>query len=184
KQARTVLELGEELQILEIADMLQQFLYQQENTNNPRDLANVHLNECPHYDGRISVFNSAAATFYAPSDISGITGMCREYIHSCPSWRNGYAQLDCAFVTTNPELEGMLGLDIVHILAFFSFMQHGKYYPCAVVRWFVRLEEPDPDTGMWIIHPGLNANNQPDMSIIHLDTIYCVAHLIPVYGTQ
>ncbi|KIK99722.1 hypothetical protein PAXRUDRAFT_131424 [Paxillus rubicundulus Ve08.2h10] len=110
--------------------------------------------------------------------------MHREYIRSCPSWRNGYAWLDCAFVTTNPELEGMLGLDIVRILAFFFFMQHGKYYPCVVVHWFVRLEEPDPDTGMWIIHPGLNADNQPDMSIIHLNTIYHVAHLIPVYGTQ
>ncbi|KAF8833396.1 hypothetical protein BDN67DRAFT_1017603 [Paxillus ammoniavirescens] len=184
KRARTVLELGEELQILEIGDMLRQFLYQQENVNNPRDLADVHLNECPCYDGRISLFNSAAATFYAPSDISDITGMHREYIRSCPSWRNGYARLDCAFVTTNPELEGMLGLDIVCILAFFSFMQHRKYYPCAVVCWFVCLEEPDPDTGMWIVHPGLDADNQPDMSIIRLSTIYRAAHLIPVYGTQ
>ncbi|KAF8835886.1 hypothetical protein BDN67DRAFT_883844, partial [Paxillus ammoniavirescens] len=88
------------------------------------------------------------------------------------------------FVTTNPELEGMLGLDIVRILAFFSFTQHGKYYPCAVVCWFIRLEQPDPNTAMSIVHPGLDADNQPDMSIIHLDTIYRVAHLIPVYGTQ
>ncbi|KIK72325.1 hypothetical protein PAXRUDRAFT_180875 [Paxillus rubicundulus Ve08.2h10] len=79
---------------------------------------------------------------------------------------------------------GMLGLDIMCILAFFSFMQHRKYYPCVVVCWFIHLEEPDPDTGMWIIHPGLDADNQPDMSIIHLNTIYRTAHLIPVYGTQ
>ncbi|KIK75116.1 hypothetical protein PAXRUDRAFT_173770 [Paxillus rubicundulus Ve08.2h10] len=112
-----------------------------------------------------------------------------QYICSCPSWRNGYAQLDCAFVTTNLELEGMLGLDVVicHVYPCIFFPLHNTectYYPCVVVHWFFCLEEPDSDTGMWIMHPGLNVDNQPNMSITHLNTIYHAAHLIPVYGTQ
>ncbi|KIK82350.1 hypothetical protein PAXRUDRAFT_153894, partial [Paxillus rubicundulus Ve08.2h10] len=91
---------------------------------------------------------------------------------------------DCVFVTTNPELEGMQGMDIVQILAFFSFIIHSKQYPCAVAHWFVWSEEPDEYTGMWIIFPGFNAGHHPDILIIHVNTIYCTAHLIPVYGTQ
>jgi hypothetical protein len=78
----------------------------------------------------------------------------------------------------------MRSLDVVRILALFSFSHHGELYPCALVRWFVRGDEPDEDTGMWTVQPGFNNRQQPDMSIIHLDTIYRVAHLIPVYGNQ
>jgi len=38
-------------------------------------------------DMATSVFHSAAATFFAPSDVSGTHGMCRELIRSTPSWR-------------------------------------------------------------------------------------------------
>ena len=38
----------------------------------------------PMIDGRIEVFNSAIATFRSPSDISGITEMCREHIRAMP----------------------------------------------------------------------------------------------------
>ena len=79
----------------------------------------------------------------------------------------------------------MQGMDVVHIHAFFSFKtQDGEDYPCAVVRWFVLSDEPNEDTGMWIVCPGYNARHQPDISVINIDTIHCAAHLIPVYGTQ
>ncbi|KAJ6451547.1 hypothetical protein C8R45DRAFT_766751, partial [Mycena sanguinolenta] len=35
----------------------------------------------------LSVYHSAVATFYAPSDPSGICGMQREHIRSTPAWR-------------------------------------------------------------------------------------------------
>ncbi|KAF9219978.1 hypothetical protein BS17DRAFT_716002, partial [Gyrodon lividus] len=91
---------------------------------------------------------------------------------------------DCAFVTTNPDLEGMRGMDVVCVLGFFSFVLHGEQFPCAVVCWLIRSEEPDEDTGMWIVCPGFNIHHQPNISIIHLNTIYCFAHLIPIYRTQ
>ncbi|KAG1831201.1 hypothetical protein DFJ58DRAFT_671436, partial [Suillus subalutaceus] len=39
-------------------------------------------------------------------------------------------------------------------------------------------------TGMWMVQPAHNANNSPHISIIHIDSIYRAAHLIPVYGTR
>ncbi|KAG1728405.1 uncharacterized protein EDB91DRAFT_1060620 [Suillus paluster] len=35
-----------------------------------------------------------------------------------------------------------------------------------------------------MVQPAHHANNAPYISIIHIDTIYRAAHLIPVYGTQ
>ncbi|KAG1770410.1 hypothetical protein EV702DRAFT_978088, partial [Suillus placidus] len=56
---------------------------------------------------KINVFNSACSRFFVPSDISGIGGMRREYIHTCPIWRNEHPWYDCVFVNTNPGLDGM-----------------------------------------------------------------------------
>ncbi|KAI6001402.1 hypothetical protein EDD15DRAFT_2385918 [Pisolithus albus] len=106
--------------------------------------------------------------------------MRREYIHSCHSWQNGPPRYDCAFVNTNPGLEGMRSLDVVRILAFFSFSSQSTRYPCAVVQWFDRVgDEPDADTGMWIVRPAFTTHRRPSIAVIHVDTIYRAAHLIP-----
>jgi len=44
--------------------------------------------------------------------------------------------------------------------------------------------EPDQDTGMWIVEPEFNANKNPHIEIVHIDSMYCAAHLIPVYQTN
>ena len=109
--------------------------------------------------GRISVFNSASSIFFAPSDLSGLAGMKREYIRSCPKWRNEESRRDCVFVITDPEIPGMRGMDVARILAFFSFRWEGDIFPCAVIRWFDRVgDEPDDDTGMWMVEPSCLAN--------------------------
>ncbi|KAG2046349.1 hypothetical protein BDR06DRAFT_985622 [Suillus hirtellus] len=85
----------------------------------------------------------------------------------------------------NPELEGMQGLDVAHVLCFFSFFFRGSTFPCAVIHWFDTVGDPtDEDTGLWVVHPGFAPNHSPNISIIHIDSIYCAAHLIPVYGTH
>lgn len=133
----------------------------------------------PAFDERIHVYPSAVATFYAPSDICGTGGMRRERIRSMPSWRGGPCRHDCVFVETDPDAEGMRGLDVGRVRLFFSFKFQGKFYPCALVQWFSRIgDEADEDTGMWIIKP------DPTLSVVHLDTILRAAHLIGVYGTQ
>lgn len=110
--------------------------------------------------------------------------MKREHIRACPLWRNECARNDCVFVITDSNARGMLGMDVARVMAFFSLRQHGRPIPCAVVRWFNRVgNAPDPDTGMWMVKPAFSAQNTPHFAIIHIDTIFRAAHLLPVFGT-
>ncbi|KAG2754832.1 hypothetical protein P692DRAFT_20720601 [Suillus brevipes Sb2] len=184
KRARSIPELSIELRIPDLADLVRCFLFEQSNPEDARDPTEVPLLEFPHYRGRISVFNSASSTFHAPSDLSGIGGMKREHIRACPLWRNECARNDCVFVITDSNARGMLGMDVARVMAFFSLRQHGRPIPCAVVRWFNRVgNAPDPDTGMWMVKPAFSAHNTPHFAIIHIDTIFRAAHLLPVFGT-
>ncbi|KAG1796311.1 uncharacterized protein HD556DRAFT_1467804 [Suillus plorans] len=184
-RARTVSALALELSIPQLPNMLSRFLFAQLNPNDPRDPLQIPPADCPQYDERISVFNSACSRFFAPSDLSGIGGMRREHIRACPAWRKEHPRYDCIFVNTNPDLEGMRGMDVARVLTFFSFTYRAETYPCAVVRWFDTLGElPDDDTGMWMVQPAHHANNAPHIAIIHVDSIYRAAHLIPVYGSR
>lgn len=63
-----------------------QFLYDQLHgeTDPPSDT--IVLDDCPEITSNIYVYHSAVASFYAPSDISGIRGMRRERIQCTPSW--------------------------------------------------------------------------------------------------
>lgn len=155
KRACDVLQLGEELHIPDIASILSRFLFEQHVlTSDPSVSPNTPEDSYPHYTGKIKVFNSASALFYAPSDVSGIHGMRREIIQSAPNWRNEGPRQDCVFVNANPETDPMNGLEVAHALAFFSFPFEGAYYPCAIVSWFDCVgEQPDEDTGMWMVRP-------------------------------
>jgi len=78
----------------------------------------------------------------------------------------------------------MQGLDVTRVLCFFSLTIRGTTFPCAVIHWFDTVgDSADEDTGLWVVHPGFTANRSPNISIIHVDSIYHAAHLIPVYGT-
>ncbi|KAL4079039.1 hypothetical protein J3A83DRAFT_1010329 [Scleroderma citrinum] len=68
---------------------------------------------------------------------------------------------------------------------FFSFKYLGTEYPCTVVHWFDHVGDgPDEATGMWIVHPGYQAHNIKNIAVIHINTIYCTAHLIPIYSAH
>lgn len=130
--------------------------------------------------GYVSVFASAVATFFAPSDPSGIHGMRRERIRSTPCWRGSEPRYDCAFVVEDEEKSGMSGMAVVRVRLFFSVEYEGVHYPCALVEWFKRMGR-DPLTGMWIVRPDCTRGSR-DRSVIHLDSFLRGAHLIPVYG--
>ncbi|KAH7930534.1 hypothetical protein BV22DRAFT_1191146 [Leucogyrophana mollusca] len=182
-RARTVPELAEEINVPHLRRLIRYFLFSQLHPNDPRDPILVPPTSCPRHNGKVSVFNSAAATFFAPSDPSGIGGMRREHIRACPLWRREHARNDCVFVNTDPDLQGMPGLDIARILAFFSFKFEGAVYPCAVIHWFEKVDDKaDEDTGMWVVQPGFGEGGKREVAVIHIDTIYRAAHLIPVYG--
>ncbi|KDQ57676.1 hypothetical protein JAAARDRAFT_116131, partial [Jaapia argillacea MUCL 33604] len=72
-----------------LAHHVQRFLYQELHLEDERLVADVPLSECPPFNGPVSVFHSAEATYYALSDLSGIGGTYQERIQANPSWRKG-----------------------------------------------------------------------------------------------
>ena len=67
-------------------------------------------------NGKISVFHSATATFYAPSDPSGTHGIQRERIRSTPSWRGRGPRRDCAFIVEDETKPGMGGMAVARAI--------------------------------------------------------------------
>ncbi|KAG1792906.1 uncharacterized protein HD556DRAFT_1432393 [Suillus plorans] len=175
-----------ELDISLFPTLIRLFLYDQIHADDHHSSADVPLCDCPSYMGPIKIFHSAAATFVAPSDPSGITGMRRQHICAVPSWCNGPVHFDCAFVNTDDRHDGMLSMDVVRIFCFFSFtFTNGRTYPCALIHWFYHItEERDELTGMWMVAPSFNKDGSHDLSIIHIDSIIRSAHLLPIFGTQ
>ncbi|KAH7918101.1 hypothetical protein BV22DRAFT_1108449 [Leucogyrophana mollusca] len=168
-----------------LPELICRFLYDQENPDAVHSSADVALDLCPHFNVRVSVFHSAVAQFYAPSDLCGAGGMHREYIRLNPSWRGEYVRRDTVFVTTQAEDEGMLGMVIRRVYLFFSFTFHSRVYPCALVHWFVPIgEEADEETGMWAVRPEYGASGRQSMAVVHLDSVARAAHLLPVYSAS
>ncbi|KAH7905005.1 hypothetical protein BJ138DRAFT_1233720 [Hygrophoropsis aurantiaca] len=154
-----------------------QFLFDQLSANDDGDMDN-HLT----ISSPISVFHSAAATFFAPSDISGTQGMRREIIRSTPKWRRKYPRHDCVLIVEDED-PGMRGMVAGRVKLLFSFMHEGITYPCALVDRFSRVgRHPDVATGMWKVKPEMNRQGKRMQSVIHLDVILRSAHLIPVFG--
>jgi hypothetical protein len=174
-------DIAGEIEQPDLSDLIQQFIYKEQHSDHVSDDSSVSA--LPTFYGKITVYPSAVATFYAPSDISGVGGMRRERIRAVKSWRKGLGRYDTVFVNTNPSLEGMRGLEIARVRLFFSFSHDGVEYPCALIHWFSRVGElPDDHTGMWVVEPEMLDDSEPHMSIIHLDTIVRASHLLPVFG--
>ena len=130
---------------------------------------------------KIYVYSSALATFYAPSDLCGTGGMRRERIHAVTSWRGYKPQYDCILVNTDEHTPGMLGLNVARAKLFFSVTVNRKKYPCALVHWYSLVGDSfNENTGMWVVEPDI-VDGKPRTAVIHLDTILCLAHLLPIY---
>jgi hypothetical protein len=175
--------LAEHLNQPRFPNLLRCFLYDQ--THPDVDIAaNVPIDDCPSIHTRVYVYHSATARFYAPSDLCGTGGMYRECIRSNPDWRSEFARYDTVFVETGSEGSGMAGLTIGRLLLLFSFKDGDRQYSCALVHWMVPADEPDPDTGMWVVRPEYEGNGRRTLAIINLACIARAAHLIPVYGSM
>ncbi|KAG1814794.1 hypothetical protein DFJ58DRAFT_850583 [Suillus subalutaceus] len=72
KHTQTIPALADELAIPHLPDLVRDFLVEQLYPET--HLAEIFENimDCPCYEGRIWVFNSAVSTFFAPSDLSGM----------------------------------------------------------------------------------------------------------------
>lgn len=180
---RGLKDLAQHIQHPELVELTQRFLYDQLHTNDGTSSADVPLQQCPHPSGKISVFHSAVATFYAPSDESGIRGMRTERIRSTPSWQKQGPRRDCALVVDDEDKPGIQGMSVVRVNLLFSFTHDAKTYSCAFVEWFKRVgARPDPETGMWKVKPDTYRNGQRIVSVLHLDTFLRGAHILPVFG--
>lgn len=165
----------------DLIPLIRHFLYDQLHPHSDSSIASSL--PLPFFDELISIYPSAVATFYSPSDLCGTQGMRRERIRAVPSWRHGPGRYDCIFVNTDSDAEGMRGLDVARVRLFFSFRFRGKFYPCALVHWYSRIgDSPDEDTGMWRVCRDHNADRSPSAAVLHLDSVVCAAHLVSVYG--
>ena len=134
------------------------FLFDQLNKNTDSEITSddIDLEDSPVIEGRISVFHSAIASFYVPSDEYGLHGMYWECIQSCPLWRGKAPHRDCAFIVEDENKPGMCGMNVARIQLFFSFSHNSKQYPCALVEWFSKIGQSlDSETGMWKVHPDI-----------------------------
>ncbi|KAJ7440045.1 hypothetical protein FB451DRAFT_1445189 [Mycena latifolia] len=130
--------LAHHLHLPALPALLRRFLHAQDNPDLDVPLAEVPLDGCPDAPRSIRVFPSAIATFYAPSDQSGIGGQCALAGRS--------SRYDCVYVEQDTEKPGFRGLLAARVLLFMSFKHEGVEYPCALVTWFSAItDEPCPD---------------------------------------
>jgi len=159
------------------------FLYSMRHPTRPiPDDVDTHV----HFSGKIHVFHSAIAWFYAPSDLCGPCGMYRQRVRTNPSWY-GHSRHDTVFVVQDENEPGMKGMLIAQVRLLFSFMdretaEQGKPVQCALVNWFLPAsDQRDPDTGMWTVKPEGTRRHRP-VQVIPLKSIARGAHLLPKYG--
>ncbi|KAG1853645.1 hypothetical protein F4604DRAFT_1883373 [Suillus subluteus] len=166
----SIAALAHEFAVPDLRHLIQHFLFTQLNQDDPRDPADVPTGSLPQHAGKLQVFNSAATTFFAPSDLSDTGGMRQEHIDACPLWRNEYPCNDYA--------QGIRGLEVARIICFFSFNHNWEVYPCTLIHWFEKIDDcADKDTGMWM-------DGSRNIAVIHIETVFCAAHLIPIYGSE
>ena len=171
-----------------LPEYIRRFLYDQAYPNADICGMDASLEACPKLlpSLQVNVFHSASATYHAPSDLSGIGGMHREWIRATPSWKNGTSRYDCVFIGKDSEVEGFAGLYVARVKLFISFtVQDGVDYRCALVEWFSTYRDsPCEETGLWRVVPDRDARGRHVASLIHIDTILRGAHLIGVAGHQ
>lgn len=185
---KTIISLAQHLGFPKLVEHIRRFLYDQENPDSEIYGMDVDLEACPqiHDTTRIWVYHSASTLYHAPSDLSGIGGMHREYIRSTPSWKRGAARHDCVYVEKDAEQAGFRGLGVAQVRLFFSFHHNEKKYTSAFVRWFEAFgDTPCPETGMWRVQPDMGTSyNHRVHSVIHIDSILRAFHLIGISGSS
>lgn len=129
----------------------------------------------------ISVFHSATATFYAPSELAGPGGMHREFIRCSPRWYGLRPRYDTVLIRTDNDAFGMLGMAVSRVRVFISFIHNYIRYNAAVVEWFeLDGDVPDPVTGMWVVRPE-HEHGKRVMGVVPLHSIIRACHLIGYY---
>jgi hypothetical protein len=160
--------------------LFQRFLWAHLNTDSDLDPAHVPVANLPPLDeiGKVDVFHSAVATFYAPSDECGSGGIRRERIRCHPNWRRSYPR----YALGSDEDAPMHGMVIGRVFLFFAVHFRDETLSAALVHWFSPTDtRPHPDTGLWTVRPEYTTG-RPSLAVVPLDVIVRAAHLMPVFG--
>ncbi|KAJ7648027.1 hypothetical protein FB45DRAFT_783012 [Roridomyces roridus] len=177
--------LGAHTNIPTLTSLIRRYLYARDNRDADLDISTIPLSTCPDAPRSVNAYPSAAATFYAPSDQSGLHGALRERIRAVRSWRRNAPRYDCV-LTEASEAPGFRGLNVARVLLFLSFKHAGTTHECAVVTWFSPIStEPCPDVGMWMVKPDTDDRGRRRiMDIISIRSILRGVHLIPIFGDK
>ena len=77
----------------------------------------------------------------------------------------------------------MSGYALAQLLLLFSFKYSGEDFPVVLIWWYKLLgDSRDKATGMWIVKCEYLGDDTPYLSVVHMDTFFCVAHLLPYFG--
>lgn len=177
-------ELGAQLGVPDLEFLIQRFIqdqlqrndYDSSSSDDFLDEADVSISERM----KVHPIKVARSYFYAPSDPSGKHGLRREYIRADRNWRHSQTRLDCVFLSTDPDIPGMRGMEVARVHMFLAFSHMRKSYSAAVVHRFRREEQIDPITGMWIVEKGYNEDGAADFDVVSSECIVRAAHLLPV----
>ena len=173
----------------DVTSLIRRFLFDQKYPESDIPGADISLSLCPRFSGKISVYHSAVATYYAPSDTSGVGGMYRERIRATPTWNRGESSIpryDCVLVQLSSEDDGLRSMQAARVRLFFSIKCDNRTIPCALVEWYETVgNTPDEIVGMWVVKPEYVLNRRRRVAtVVHLDSIVRGVHLIPVYRKQ
>ncbi len=134
--------------------LLRRFLYDQLRQEDEPSADEIDINDCPEISSKIYVYHSAVASFYAPSDISGIRGNAKGTYSLGHHRGMGILDVIVQFVMEDDSTAGFRGMSVVRVQLFLSFEHRGTVYPCALVHWFKKTSHnPDRKTGMWVVQP-------------------------------
>ncbi len=179
------IDVEDHLELPQFSQLLSDFLSVHSEFYGP-DSDVEDLQRLPHL--QLNLYPSAVATFYAPSDHPGITGMRRERFRAVNSWMGGGARYDTVFIRSTPAATRIsTGLEVARVIALFSItlQRDLEVHTCALVHNFdICGNDVDEDMGMWIVRPRFCDSSEPSMSIIPLNQIFRAAHLIPVYDMK
>jgi hypothetical protein len=102
--------IGIEILITNFISLLKDFLNRQETV----------AHDFPeNFSPCLTIYPSAKATFYAPSDPSETGGMQSECIRTVASWRGGPSHYDTVFIPSHNSQPGFRAFSIAHVLLFF-----------------------------------------------------------------
>ena len=178
-------DLAEEYDEAHLDELIRRFLFDQLHADGDGDnieSSDVELAQCPKFYGRVAVYRTAHATFYAANELSGDHGMHRELIRSNLSWR-GHPRFDTVLINFDPDQPGMQGMAVGRVKGLMRIKHQGTDYPCALIDWFDTVSpHPSDVTGMFIVTPELSEVGEQLSSIVHLDAIVRAVHLMPFFG--